>query len=622
MILKTIIIPDSSSRTVDGGGLGEFLDRWHSVGLIIRPVTLTASVLIDGKPLLDGIPLVQAAWAGASPEVMVLTTWPAARIEDFEARYKDLILRPKTAGEEVSQALAKDSFEVYETGTFPVQGGWRAPGLQMADSAAGMSADSTKSVSLLEREREKRRATESILSGRTDESGQTKPSNDAQTVLETGKAAVDESDSATGLRSLLIQTDTKEELIVLKRLSLPARVPFGVSQGNFAIGANEIIVQNQMISRSRLVDEQRREREGEGADREEDRVKDRATNTAGAADRTAGPRDSSPGTAKMMSASPVGNFYIYSFDGKLLQVYDVYGSLLKDYIYMGDRLIAEYDYAGARYLYYTPDQINTTRVVTDGVGNVVYSAVYDPYGGIQQNPVSTYDPQLKFSGKERDTESQLDYFGARYYDRSQYRFISADPKMNPRGGNSNPQLRNLFIYCRNSPITFLDPDGAASFRINFDVVYVKNGQDGVGIYGWARPSPNYTLSISPGRNSLDVQMSIKIEILNRKNPKWYMPYRTATPLFAELHEERHLKEIEAYVQKRIGELEPLWTEKGYSEKQIAREVEKLIDEGAKATRDKWDLWPGAILDWFQSWYIRFRCPFGDPFRTSADNTKK
>jgi len=32
-----------------------------------------------------------------------------------------------------------------------------------------------------------------------------------------------------------------------------------------------------------------------------------------------------------------------SFDGKLLRQYDIFGVLLKDFIYMGNRLIAEYD---------------------------------------------------------------------------------------------------------------------------------------------------------------------------------------------------------------------------------------------------------------------------------------
>ena len=38
-----------------------------------------------------------------------------------------------------------------------------------------------------------------------------------------------------------------------------------------------------------------------------------------------------------------GNYYLYSFDGKLLRQYDVSGVLLKDFIYMGNRLVAEYD---------------------------------------------------------------------------------------------------------------------------------------------------------------------------------------------------------------------------------------------------------------------------------------
>jgi RHS repeat-associated protein len=147
------------------------------------------------------------------------------------------------------------------------------------------------------------------------------------------------------------------------------------------------------------------------------------------------------------------------FDGKLLQTYNVYGVLLKDYIYMGDRLIAEYDHVGSRYLFYTPDQINSTRVVTDDAGTVVYSAAHDPYGGIQQTWVNTFDPTPKFSGKERDEESQLDYFGARYYDKAQYRFISVDPIISSDLASDNLQRWNLYAYCMNNPLSYFDPDG-------------------------------------------------------------------------------------------------------------------------------------------------------------------
>ncbi len=189
---------------------------------------------------------------------------------------------------------------------------------------------------------------------------------------------------------------------------------------------------------------------------------------------------SAPSSAGLspLSASPLGNYYIYSFDGKLLQVYDVYGTLLKDYIYMGERMIAEYDHVGSRLLYYTPDQINSTRVVTDQAGNVVYSAVHDPYGGIQlagQN--NTYDPQLKFSGKERDVESEFDYFGARYYDRSQYRFISVDPNIPAYAAAGDTQMWNVYTYCRGNPINYIDPDGRQTIEIR-RYRYATNGTFG------------------------------------------------------------------------------------------------------------------------------------------------
>ena len=109
--------------------------------------------------------------------------------------------------------------------------------------------------------------------------------------------------------------------------------------------------------------------------------------------------------------------------------------------------------------YYLPDQINSTRIITDQTGTVVYSAAHDPYGGIQKTWVSTYDPALKFSGKERDAESGLDYFGARYFYTGHYRWLSVDPIINREEALANPQLWNLYAYCRNSPITYWDPDG-------------------------------------------------------------------------------------------------------------------------------------------------------------------
>ncbi len=128
----------------------------------------------------------------------------------------------------------------------------------------------------------------------------------------------------------------------------------------------------------------------------------------------------------MLAGPPVsGTFYIHSFDGRLLAEYNLLGQLVRDYVYFGGQLVAEY--RNDALYYYVSDQVGSTRIVTDYAGNVVYSAAHDPYGGIQKTWVGEFDPELKFSGKPRDAESELDFFGPRHYDRSQFRLLSPNP---------------------------------------------------------------------------------------------------------------------------------------------------------------------------------------------------
>ncbi|HVP49691.1 MAG TPA: RHS repeat-associated core domain-containing protein, partial [Candidatus Bathyarchaeia archaeon] len=184
---------------------------------------------------------------------------------------------------------------------------------------------------------------------------------------------------------------------------------------------------------------------------------------------------------------------IYSFDGKLLAEYNTSGVCVRDYIYMGNQLIAEYDPASSQYYYYTSDQINSTRIVTDGTGAVVYAAAHDPYGGIQKTWVSTFDPVPKFSGKEHDGESQLDYFGARYYDRSQYRFISTDPDIFGEIVAGDVREMNHYAYSGNNPLGFMDIDG-------LKFISVQDAQQIVRIAAlWA--SANTLYDGSKGRSS-------------------------------------------------------------------------------------------------------------------------
>ena len=69
----------------------------------------------------------------------------------------------------------------------------------------------------------------------------------------------------------------------------------------------------------------------------------------------------------------------------------------------------------------------------------------------------------KFTGKERDAESGLDMFGARYYGSSLGRFMTPDwssmPTAVPYADLSNPQSLNLYSYTKNNPTTLRDPNG-------------------------------------------------------------------------------------------------------------------------------------------------------------------
>jgi RHS repeat-associated protein len=67
--------------------------------------------------------------------------------------------------------------------------------------------------------------------------------------------------------------------------------------------------------------------------------------------------------------------------------------------------------------------------------------------------------QSRYTGKERDTESGNDYFGARYYSSNMGRFSSPGPSGLYYADPTNPQSLNLYSYALNNPLKFIDPTG-------------------------------------------------------------------------------------------------------------------------------------------------------------------
>ncbi|MGD0497587.1 MAG: RHS repeat-associated core domain-containing protein, partial [Bryobacteraceae bacterium] len=105
----------------------------------------------------------------------------------------------------------------------------------------------------------------------------------------------------------------------------------------------------------------------------------------------------------------------------------------------------------------------------------------------------------KFTGKERDAETGLDYFGARYYSTAQGRFTTPDwsarPQAVPYADFANPQTLNLYTYVQNNPLSRTDPDGhccwdelVSAYQYVKSVAYVKiEGGFGVGLSGRVGP---------------------------------------------------------------------------------------------------------------------------------------
>jgi RHS repeat-associated protein len=107
-----------------------------------------------------------------------------------------------------------------------------------------------------------------------------------------------------------------------------------------------------------------------------------------------------------------------------------------------------------RYQY--TNHLGSAMLETDAFGTPISYEEYHPYGTTAYRSAKPgFDLSLKrfrFSGKERDDETGLYYFGARHYAPWLGRWTSSDPAGFADGFNQ-------FTYCRNSPVTHRDPVG-------------------------------------------------------------------------------------------------------------------------------------------------------------------
>jgi len=152
-----------------------------------------------------------------------------------------------------------------------------------------------------------------------------------------------------------------------------------------------------------------------------------------------------------------GTLYWYGVAGEVLLETDSAGNNPKEYVFFAGKRIARRESSGAIF-YYFEDHLGSSRVVTQADGTVCYAADFYPYGG-ELVYVNNCPEKYKFTGKERDSETGLDYFGIRYYSFGLGRFLSPDSIAND-WELGNPQTWNRYAYARNNPLIYVDPDGA------------------------------------------------------------------------------------------------------------------------------------------------------------------
>ena len=162
------------------------------------------------------------------------------------------------------------------------------------------------------------------------------------------------------------------------------------------------------------------------------------------------------GLGERVSKTVVGGF------GPTTYVHDALGNLAAEYTYsMGTPSCST--------CYLSWDHLGSTRMVTDGSGAVIANGRHDflPFGveipgGTAGRTSGVWGGtdylSAKFTGQERDAETGLDHFTARYMASGQGRFMRPDPgNFGARIGN--PQSWSGYSYVMNNPLAFVDPDG-------------------------------------------------------------------------------------------------------------------------------------------------------------------
>jgi RHS repeat-associated protein len=102
--------------------------------------------------------------------------------------------------------------------------------------------------------------------------------------------------------------------------------------------------------------------------------------------------------------------------------------------------------------WYLSDHLGSTSLMIDESGLEIERTDYFPYGQIQSGGTEKYG----FTGQENDADTELMYYGARYYSPEYRVFVQPDTLL---PDPYNPQALNRYAYALANPMKYTDPRG-------------------------------------------------------------------------------------------------------------------------------------------------------------------
>lgn len=214
-------------------------------------------------------------------------------------------------------------------------------------------------------------------------------------------------------------------------------------------------------------------------------------------------------------------YYYYDSNNNLIGLTKGNDTLL--FYYDSDGNVTSFKYNGTMYYYVKNLQGDIVKIINQS-GTVYVSYVYDAWGNIKSvsgEPILRELNPFRYRSYLYDNETGLYYLQSRYYDPITGRFLNADALFDTQSGT--PLSTNMFAYCENDPINYIDPYGYASYKNSY--TYTKSSK-----------TYNITTKINIMWTNLTYKYTIKNGVVKfsfEKNTYWSVLWRGGGKLLAE-----------------------------------------------------------------------------------------